>query len=85
MTLTMDSLCPHIAQSKTRVLKSDMENKLWYHFFGDEKSYNNFRQLLFLGTFLVDGVLDHKHALRDVQKSPRRAPKPSLIEIEIEI
>ena len=25
MTLTMDSLCPHISQSKTRVLKSDMK------------------------------------------------------------
>ena len=35
------------------------------------------KKLAFLGYFSGYAVLAHKNALRDVQKSPRRVPKPS--------
>ena len=35
------------------------------------------KQLVFFGYFSGYAVLANKNALRDVQKSPRRVPKPS--------
>ena len=35
------------------------------------------KKLVFFGYFSGYAVLAHKNALRDVQKSPRRVPKPS--------
>ena len=76
MTLTMDSLCPHISQSKTRVLKSDMKTSYGITF-QELKNGQKSKKLVFFGYFSGYAVLAHKHALRDIQKSPRRVPKLS--------
>ena len=52
MTLTMDSLCPHISQSKTRVLKSDMKTSYGITFQELKNGPKTKKSYSFLVTFL---------------------------------
>ena len=78
MTLTMDSLCPHISQSKTRVLKSGMKTS---HGITFQELKND--QITFLVTFLGTpfGLIKtpsetSKSRQGGSQSSPQRVPGP---------
>ena len=81
MTLTMDSLCPHISQSKTRVLKSDMKTSYGITFQELKKCPKTKKVSLFWLLFWVRRFGSLKRPPRRpkvAQEGPKALPRGSL-------